>query len=225
MEQEIEVNGSRLGLDPAGAVLWPERRLVAVADLHLEKGSALAARGHLLPPYDSRATLAALEDLVRRHRPQTLVCLGDSFHDADAAGRLDPVDGACLRALTGQCDWIWVCGNHDPQPPADWGGRAVPELTVGPFVLRHQGRPPERAAGEISGHFHPKATLQLRARRVTARCFVTDGRRLLLPAFGSYAGGLDVRAAPIRALFPRGLRLHVLGRARVYPFPEAALAV
>ncbi len=141
-------------LDPSGVLHWPEEDLVVVADLHLEKGSSAAVRGCFVPPYDTRATLMALEAVVRRLRPRRVVALGDSFHDRRAEERLAPADADRIRALTSAHDWIWVGGNHDPEPPKALGGTACDVVAIGPLVLRHE---PAKGAqpGEVAGHLHP----------------------------------------------------------------------
>lgn len=216
----IHIAGERLMLDPDGVLWWPARRLLAVADLHLEKGSSLAARGALVPPYDSRATLDRLLPLVRRYKPERLVALGDSFHDRHGAARLAREDAARIAALAQSLALVWVLGNHDPAPPANLPGTATAALHEGPLTFRHDatGRP-----GEISGHLHPKAVVATRGKWVSRPCFVTDSRRVVLPAFGAYTGGLDVRDQAIRALFPRGARAFLLGRGRLYSFTLAEL--
>jgi len=219
----IALNGARLFADPTGALWWPARATLAVADLHLEKGSGFAERGKLLPPYDSAETLGVLGRLIERLRPERVICLGDSFHDGRAGGRLPRAVGERLRALVGPRDWIWITGNHDPAPPPDWGGQAFPEYADGPLRFRHEAVAGARTAGEISGHFHPKAGISWRGRRVVGRCFVEDGRRLVLPAFGAFAGGLDARDPAIAGLFPKGYRVHIVGRAKLHSFPAAAL--
>ncbi|GIX08431.1 ligase-associated DNA damage response endonuclease PdeM [Elioraea sp.] len=216
----IHLCGERLMLDPEGALWWPARRLLAVADLHLEKGSALAARGTLVPPYDSRATLDRLIPLVRRYRPVRLVALGDSFHDRHGAARLAREDTARLAALAQTLELVWVLGNHDPAPPDGLPGMAAEALREGPLTFRHDAT---GQAGEISGHLHPKASVATRGKWVTRPCFVVDPRRVVLPAFGAYTGGLDVREPAIRALFPRGGRAFLLGRGRLYSFTLAEL--
>jgi hypothetical protein len=215
----IHIAGERLMLDPAGVLHWPARRLLCVADLHLEKGSAFAARGQLLPPYDSRETLSRLLPLLRRYRPQRVVFLGDSFHDDDGAVRLGAHDRAALvRALAG-VEAIWVAGNHDPAPPEGLPGAAVQRWEEGRVVFRHVPVPGRFAGAEIAGHLHPKAAAPTRAGSVTRACFLADGQRVLMPAFGAYTGGLDVADAAIASLFPRGGRAFLLGAERLYSFP------
>lgn len=218
----VHLAGERLMLDPAGALYWPAQRLLAVADLHLEKGSAAAARGALLPPWDTRATLDSLATLLRRWQPETVVALGDSFHDDGGSARLAAADLARLRAMAAAHRFVWVRGNHDPAPPENLGGESLAELALGRLCFRHEAqRGP--AAGELCGHHHPKARVPARGGSISRPCFVFDGRRLMLPAFGAYAGGLDVTDPAIAALFPRGGRVFLLGRDRLFSFPYAAL--
>jgi uncharacterized protein len=210
----LRLNGVDLIADLSGALWWPARATLVVADLHLEKGSSFAARGSLLPPYDTDATLDRLGAAIDRLKPARVIALGDSFHDRDAAARIAPEAAARLGALVGATEWIWIAGNHDPAPAGPWGGSVREVLTLGALTFRHEAGD-AAAHGEVSGHFHPKATLHLRARRLSARCFVTNGRRLVLPAFGAFAGGLDVFAPPLRALFGGGFEAFLLGPSRV----------
>lgn len=219
----LRLNGDRLLADVSGALYWPARSTLAVADLHLEKGSAVAARGQLLPPYDTAATLQALATAIDRYRPERVICLGDSFHDVGAAERLARGDRERLSRLAAGRDWIWIAGNHDPTPPAGCAGRVAADFTLGALTFRHQAEDGHRP-GEVSGHYHPKASVRTPARRISGRCFVTDGRRLVLPAFGAYAGGLEVLDPAIAGLFPRGFTVHLLGRDGVYGFPGSAVA-
>ena len=211
----VHFAGERLMLDPAGVLWWPARQLLAVADLHLEKGSSLAARGALLPPYDSRATFDRLMPLVRRYRPARIVALGDSFHDRHGAARLCAAEAERLRLLAAAVPLVWVLGNHDPAPPASLPGEAVAEWREGDITFRHEGG---GQTPEVCGHHHPKATVQTRGKPVSRPCFVADQRRLMLPAFGAYAGGLDVRDPAIARLFPRGCRVFLQGRERLFSF-------
>lgn len=213
----LHLAGERLMLDPAGALYWPEQELLAVSDLHLEKGSSFARRGMLLPPWDTHATIDRLLLLLRRWRPRTVVALGDSFHDLGGARRLPPGELGRVRAITSAVRFIWVQGNHDPAPPQGLGGEWLGSLELGPLHFRHQAR---RGAwpGEVCGHHHPKAAVPARGGSVSRPCFVTDSCRLMMPAFGAYTGGLDVRDPAIARLFPRGGRVFLLGRDRLFSF-------
>jgi DNA ligase-associated metallophosphoesterase len=213
----IHLAGERLMLDPMGALFWPAQRLLAVSDLHLEKGSSFARRGMLLPPWDTHTTVDRLTLLLRRWSPEVVVALGDSFHDALGSGRLPATEQYRLNAMTQAHRFIWVQGNHDPMPPEGLGGDWVTTHTVGPMMFRHEAIA-SAEPGEVVGHHHPKATVPARSGSVSRPCFVFDGRRLMMPAFGAYTGGLDVRDPAINRLFPRGGRVFLLGKDRLYSF-------
>ena len=215
----VHLAGERLMLDSAGVVAWPAERTLVVSDLHLEKGSHFAARGAFVPPYDTRETLERLHLALRRHRPARLVLLGDSFHDTRGCERLGSAECVALNRMLHGIEVIWVLGNHDPAPPVGLPGIAMEEWRHGPLTFRHIARP--GAGGELSGHFHPKATVPTRGTCVTRPCFLSDGRRLLLPAFGAYTGGLDIRDPAVAGLFPRGGRVFLLGNGRLFSFPTA----
>jgi uncharacterized protein len=213
--------GVPLIADPSGAIWWPDTRTLIVADLHFEKGAAFARRGTLLPPYDTRATLAALVEVIQRLDPACVVALGDSFHDLQGAAHLCLDDAAALAALVGRQDWIWVAGNHDPAPGPALGGRVVADaLALGPLTLRHEALA-GTAPGELSGHFHPKARISVHGRPLSCRCFVADRIRVILPAFGAYTGGLDVRDPAISDLFPDGFDAYLAGKTRLTRVPFA----
>jgi uncharacterized protein len=214
---EIVVAGTTLVADCAGALYWPQERILAVADLHLEKGSSFAARGVLLPPYDTGATLARLAALIARYTPRTVIALGDSFHDGDGPGRIAAGDRTALAALQRGRDWIWITGNHDPDPadPAHGiGGTFARTLAIGALSFCHH---PTGAEGEIAGHLHPVARVRARGRSMSRRCFASDGRRLVMPAFGAYAGGLNVRHRAFAEIFGTlAFTAHMLGEGRIY---------
>jgi DNA ligase-associated metallophosphoesterase len=195
-------------------LFWEEERLLVVSDLHLEKGSSFAGRGVLLPPYDTAATLGRLAAVAGRHDPRRVIALGDSFHDRDAHGRLSVPDREALAALQARRDWIWIAGNHDPALPDDLGGVVASEVAIGPLTFRHE---PTGAAGEIAGHLHPKARVSTRGRAVERRCFAADGERVVMPAFGAYAGGLSIRDGAFAKIFQTlGFMAHVLGDRRMH---------
>lgn len=211
----VAVAGVVLEAFPEGVLWWADRRLLAVADLHLEKGSSFARRGQLLPPYDTAETLARLGRIVARLDPAAIVALGDSFHDDGGAARLRPADRDTLQGVLRGRDVVWIAGNHDPAPPAGIGGDHAEALEVGPVTFRHAPR--HGARDEIAGHLHPAARVAGRGRSVRRKCFAGDGHRLVLPAFGAYAGGLNVLDRAFAGLFARNsFRAFVAGETRVY---------
>lgn len=222
--QDIDIAGVRFLADHSGALWWAEKRLLAVADLHFEKGSAYAARtGQMLPPYDTHATLKRLSEVVDRFEPKTIVCLGDNFHDTHGPSRLDVSAKRAIQALMRRRRFVWIEGNHDAASALSLGGECAVELEIGPLVFRHDAKR-GRVSGELSGHLHPVAHVATPVRRLRRRCFVSDGARCVLPAFGAYTGGLDVFDDAFQPLFPRGFAAYLLGRDRVYPFAHSRLA-
>ncbi len=199
-----------------GALYWPSQECLIVADLHFEKGSAYAARGVHLPPYDTSATLTRLEELVARLKPDSVIALGDSFHDEGARARIAPSDAARINNLTHACAWTWIAGNHDPLPEG-FGGTIADEVCRGSLTFRHEPAPAP-ATGEVAGHLHPCAVVRVRGRRLRRRCFASDGTRLILPAFGAYTGGLNVCDEAYRPLFAgRDFHAWMMGRDQIVP--------
>ncbi len=211
----ISVNGEDVLLDASGAAYVPAHRTLIVADLHFEKGSSYARSGQLLPPHDSRATLLKLAQAAGRHRPATIVALGDSFHDREAGARLGAPERAMLDTLAQTSAFVWIAGNHDPQAPNWLAGQRAHDVALGGLTLRHEPQG-QLHLGEVAGHLHPCATVSKWGRSVRRRCFVSDGLRLVLPSFGAYTGGLDVREAPISGLFAGPFHAYMLGSRRVY---------
>jgi DNA ligase-associated metallophosphoesterase len=218
---DIAVAGVALHGDCLGALYWPQESLLVVADLHLEKGSSFARRGTLLPPYDTAATLAGLARLIAHYAPRRVIALGDSFHDGGGPARLSAQDRSALIALQRGRDWVWIAGNHDPDPANGIGGTFAATISIGLLTFRHE---PSRDApdGEIAGHLHPMARVAQRGRAVGRRCFATDGKALVMPAFGAYTGGLNVRDRAFAKVFgARAVTAHMLGERRLYAIAAA----
>jgi DNA ligase-associated metallophosphoesterase len=211
----IGIAGVELAGDPDGVVYWPDEGILIVADLHLEKGSSFAERGIMLPPYDTASTLARLARCVSHYAPRMVIALGDSFHDRRGPARLVDTDRAALRAMQRGRDWIWITGNHDPDPAENIGGSFVADIRIGALTFRHI---PSGEAGEVAGHLHPVARVRQRGRVVSRRCFAADEARLVMPAFGAYTGGLNIRDAAFADLFGTlAFTAHMMGDRRLYP--------
>jgi len=210
------LHGVAVTPDINGALFCHDARALIVADLHFEKGSAYAQRGQLLPPYDTGATLKRLSDAIARYQPKTVIALGDSFHDLRADGRMAESDADTLVSLVRSVsDWVWIEGNHDPVPPPRFGGRVLPSLQLGSLTLRHE--PTEGPApGEIAGHLHPCAKVRGKGRSVRARCFATDGTRMVMPAFGAFTGGLNVCDLAFSQIFETRPDAWIIGAQDIY---------
>lgn len=212
----VVLAGAHLCADPSGVLYWPEQRLLCVADLHFEKGSSFARFGQFLPPYDTRATLARLQTMIVLYDPCVVIALGDSFHDGDGPARLPDDDRDTLYALQHGRDWIWIAGNHDPDPATEIGGRFCTQVSIGPIVFRHEPSARNDEA-EIAGHLHPMARVAARGRAVSRKCFASNGRRMVMPAFGAYTGGLNVRHRAFASVFDGAdFTAHMLGATRLY---------
>jgi DNA ligase-associated metallophosphoesterase len=198
----------------SGALWLSATRTLVVADLHLEKGSAYASRGQMLPPYDTAETLRRLEAEVVATAPAAIVLLGDTFHDRRSEGRLAEAHAERLRALAAASRLVWVIGNHDADGPQRLPGDTAEELGLEGLTFRHEPQAGPQA-GEVAGHLHPAARVVASRGSVRRRCFVTDGERVILPAFGAYAGGLNVRDAAFVGLFARPPLAAALGPVRV----------
>jgi DNA ligase-associated metallophosphoesterase len=207
----VEVAGAHACLRRSGALWLEADGVLAAGDLHLEKGSAYAARGQLLPPYDTAATLERLEAEVAALRPKVVALMGDSFHDARATARLAPQDAMRITALARGRTLVWIVGNHDRDGPGALPGERAGEFVAGGLTLRHEPTAGP-ARGEAAGHLHPCARVAGHGGSVRRRCFLTDGERLVLPAFGAFAGGLNARDPAFSGLFARAPIAGVLGR-------------
>ncbi|MBT8460135.1 MAG: ligase-associated DNA damage response endonuclease PdeM [Boseongicola sp.] len=218
MNEMIDFQGEDLQLRRSGALFWPARKMLAVSDLHLGKSERIARRaGTLLPPYETTETLTRLSDEIAETQPEVVLCLGDSFDDAIAATSLDESHLSTLQRIQAGRRWIWIEGNHDPGPMG-FSGTTLAELHEEPITFRHIATT-TCENGEISGHYHPKA----RIKGTSRRCFLVDERRMILPAFGAYTGGLSWTTPELRALFSRSATAYLTGRRTLaVPVPRIA---
>ncbi len=209
---QLDFGHQHFVMHPAGLLYWPAQGFAIVSDLHLEKGSHLARRGFFVPPYDTHATLTRLLGVLAHMQPQRLLVLGDTFHDAQGFARMNGADMALFETL-GRYKPLWVRGNHDGEyVPAGFEG--CDTYRAGDIVFRHEAT--QAPDLEISGHYHPKADIRYKGALVSRRCFIEDGRKIIMPAFGAYTGGLSIRDPAIMRFFTQGYRLHLLGEERIY---------
>ena len=224
MDVALSFAGETLRPLPCGALYWPARHTLFVADLHFEKASAFARRGWLLPPHDSAETLRLLIDAIEATGARRIVCLGDSFHDRGGPDRLLPGPRAALRTLTASLDWLWITGNHDDSAGASLGGRVMPEARIGALTLRHEADAND-AAPELSGHYHPKVAVHMRGRRIVRRAFAVSASKIILPAYGAFTGGLDIGDPAITGVMRGAVTAVVAEGARLLRFPVAGVKI
>ena len=216
--QPIAISGKAFVADMSGALYWPAEKMLIVADLHLGKGTAFAVRGtQMLPPYDTRDTLLRLVRVIDAYDVKTVVALGDSFHDSKSFEFMNEDDRKILTVLQDERDWIWINGNHDPEIAEQAGGSRADQLELGGLVLRHEPRIGP-VTHEIAGHLHPAAKVSLYGHSIRRPCFIGNSRRLIMPAFGSYTGGLNVLDQAFSPLFGNdGFSVWLLGDDGLYP--------
>lgn len=200
-------------MDCEGGLYWPARRILAVSDLHLEKGSSFAERGYFVPPYDTHETLGRLLALVEKHAPSTLILLGDSFHDDRGYARLNPDDRLILHHILKAQKTVWVLGNHDKGFVPE-GVEGVEDIAFGGIVFRHEAG--GEAGYEISGHYHPVASLTHKGMKIRGKCFLASARRMMLPSFGSYTGGLEMSDPAISRVMGGDFRVHMCAQSRIF---------
>lgn len=212
--------GQTLVARPSGALYWPAEKLLCVSDLHLGKSVRQARRnGAQLPPYDLQDTLARLEGEINETGALSVICLGDSFDDLQALDELPDVARLWITRLQAGRRWVWIEGNHDPGP-VSLGGTHLGEFNLRGLTFRHEADPAQ--SGEISGHFHPKARLRTRAGMMSRACFLLDEARLILPAFGTYTGGLRCEEPPLCDLMnDAALAILTGAHALAVPMPRA----
>lgn len=211
----VSFAGQTLLLDPSGALFWPQKNLLLVSDLHLEKASFLAGFGSAIPHYDSRDTLQRLRTVITHYAPERVVCLGDSFHDRKAISRLSEEDAQELAALVQSCaEWHWILGNHDPVLDAGLPGISSAQMTLEDILLSHEPEPSQHR--QIIGHYHPKVSMKLGGSRVSGRCFLISDALLVMPAFGSFTGGLECSDSAIASLSPTPFERYLLYKGKVW---------
>jgi uncharacterized protein len=221
--QSVSIAGRAFIADQSGALWWPAERTLIVSDLHLEKGSSYAVRGRMLPPYDTRATLMKLATVIDAYEPKCVIALGDSLHDTNGADRIHADDRKILAMMQEDRRWIWITGNHDPMLPAALGGEVRPDIRIGGITFRHEPSPGS-VTHEIAGHLHPAAKVSFHGYGIRRPCFVANGRRLVMPAFGTFTGGLNVLDEAFEPVFGcGGMSVWLLGDEGLYPIATRQL--
>lgn len=218
--KDINLGGQQFVLNHEGILFWPEENIAVASDLHLEKGSHFALHGQLIPVHDSVETLRVLLSALEIFGMEKLILLGDTFHDQQGYDRMNNKARNLFKKLCESHEVIWIKGNHD--------GAFVPphvgdfeEFKVRNMTFRHEATKDDHH--EISGHYHPKANIKYKGARISRSCFIEDGTRMIMPAFGKFTGGFDIREDAIAQFFPKDFTAHLLGKDSIYSIPSSKI--
>ena len=130
------------------------------------------------------------------------------------------VSRVILNKLSKGRSFVWIEGNHDPELPAFLPGKACTGFTLNGLYLTHQvTADTKQRNGLISGHYHPKARVNLKLRRISAPCFIEDSRHMILPAFGSFTGGLNILDKAIQSVLTAPQSAYICHAGKIYHLP------
>ena len=193
-------HGNPLYLDGRGCIYWPQKKSLIISDLHLGKARAFDQHGFNLPDYEADETLAKLQTLLAEYQPTRLILLGDSFHTTSSWDELSIKQKNKLSSITQAIpECIWILGNHDPNIPRSLVGLRKQQLSYENIILTHDYLVEQRP--QIIGHFHPKTKVSLGRKTIRCSCFIQTKNTLILPAFGSFTGGLDIESSDFKNMF------------------------
>ena len=202
-----------------GALYLPRYKTLVVSDLHFEKGHAQSTAAPL-PRYDTDMTLSRLSEIVYKSNPQRCIFLGDSFHNAEVAKRLPEAYRRILDDLSKGRSFVWIQGNHDSELPTFLPGKVYSDFALNGLYFTHQvTAETKQRIGLISGHYHPKARVNLKLRRISAPCFIEDSKHLIMPAFGTFTGGLNVLNKAIQSVLTSPQSAYICHAGKIYHLP------
>jgi uncharacterized protein len=159
-----------------------------------------------------------MDRMIGWYEPAHVVCLGDSFHDAQALNRMQARDLSCLQQMMGGVrKFSWIIGNHDrslyqdlPLPQA----QSTEQLVINSITLTHEPEP--NAQLQIFGHFHPKYTFKKGRVRLSGKSFVVNNKAIVMPAFGTYTGGLEVHSPDFQAIVGKNNQYFMLKNGKIW---------
>ena len=213
--KKIMFNNEIFFLDILGVIYWPRLMTIILSDLHLGKSMFWARHGKFLPPYDNLETLSKLKKVLRKFQISKIIFLGDVFHDDSGYESLEPETIQILNEILCNYEIIFIAGNHDLNI-------SIPKIkilknyTKDSIIFSHypSTNVSEKKA-QIFGHFHPKISVKISGRVISKKCFVIDKKKILLPSFGNYTGGLDINKNMLLNIFKKDCTYFMLGQKRI----------
>ena len=218
----INFNNHKFQISKEGILFWFDKQIAIIADLHLEKGSSFGPSGQFLPPYDSEETLNKIFKTIKNHKIKTIILLGDTFHDKNAFDRMSEKVFILFKSLIEKYEVIFILGNHESKFEI---GRIsfLNEYVIDDIHFIHQALP--TSIFQISGHFHPVASVKSSIKKITAKCLLHTNNHIILPSFGKYTGGLNINNPVFKPFVNNNSKIYMLTKKSIYKFTSKEIEI
>ena len=218
----INFNNHKFQISKEGILFWFDKQIAIIADLHLEKGSSFGPSGQFLPPYDSEETLKKIFKTIKNHKIKTIILLGDTFHDKNAFDRMSEKVFILFKSLIEKYKVIFILGNHESKFEI---GRInfLNEYVIDDIHFIHQALP--TSIFQISGHFHPVASVKSSIKKITAKCLLHTNNHIILPSFGQYTGGLNINSPVFKPFVNNDSKIYMLTKKSIYKFTSKEVEI
>ena len=220
--KDINFNNHKFQISNQGILFWFDKQIAIIADLHLEKGSSFGPSGQFLPPYDSEETLNKIFKTIKNHKIKTIILLGDTFHDKNAFDRMSEKVFILFKSLIEKYEVIFILGNHESKFEI---GRInfLNEYVIDDIHFIHQAL--QKSIFQISGHFHPVATIKSSIKKITAKCLLHTNNHIILPSFGTYTGGLNINDPALKPFVNHKSYVYLLTKKSIYKFTSKEVEI
>jgi len=187
----FKLKGHDLHLLSEKAILWKEKKILLIADLHMCKINHFRRSGIAVPKKANEDNLTRLIQIVQQKHPERVIFMGDLFHSH--YNEEWEVFGQTLKNFP-EISFELVMGNHDIMSEYQYLKHALliheKPLAIDDLCLSHE--PMENIPSgtyNLAGHIHPGVTLRGKGRQgVKLPCFLFGEHQGLLPAFGAFTG-------------------------------------
>lgn len=218
---------------PTGALIWPAEETLIIADTYLRSGYVLNAL--MAGSNKSFATeiIKSIETLITTNNIKQVIAVGRVFRRIDDTYHLDANDLTMLYEIQKKVDWVWVAGQMARQLPNLVGGIRAAHFSHADI---HFCATPSKSivTNEIAAGMYPMArtepinynpiTNEELSDEGTNPCFVSNGKRLLMPAFGGKLGAKNILGDEFLPLFGYDdLMIQAVDSYKTYPVPHHTL--
>ena len=212
------IKGEKFVFDKSGSIFLENLNTLIFSDLHLGKGLSFANLGNLIPPFDLDETLLNLKNIIEKYNPKRLISLGDSFHENKSIQKMERKYVNIINNLFHKINITWIEGNHDSnllfKEKIQGNFKNFYKLKNFKFV-HSKSEIDELNIFEFSGHYHPKITLKFNGLNYSYKCFILTDSFCILPSFGTYTGGLDIKSSALKKILPINKQIIILGNNKI----------